>query len=114
MPSAGPIQPSSRSTVRRFVSRSWAARVGSPALPGSSCGALAGKKEILINPSPPQRFARQRSEPYSGAPVTFPIDLPLDPGLVDVTVHGQAFFVQTNGRGRLTNAVAMTIGQPNG
>lgn len=84
-----------------------------PAIPGSDCGIRAGKKEILINATSPQMFAKMVGTPYAGDPVQFTFQLPLDPALIDATIYAQASITIQNGRLRLTNAIEMSIGQPN-
>ncbi len=81
-----------------------------------SCGLPSKFGEILIGVGAGQLAGRLRGGPYAGVPVTFTINIPNDPALVDQIYWLQGMFwdvPKTSGQAiRLTNGMYVEIGAP--
>lgn len=87
----------------------------SPAIPGSNCGINTLFGELLIRLGP-ARLGTLAGVPWNGNPSLINVNIPADPGLVDLVAYGQGLFWDLAGvtggteRFRLTNAIKMEIG----
>ena len=87
-----------------------------PFSPTSKCGKLTKFGELLINLGGGNKLGKLTRPPYNGAPVTFTLNIPADPSLVDLQVYAQGLFLDLSqpqpSRIVLTNSVLIEVGAP--